>query len=252
MGEYLQLVTDTLTHTQLRTLIARELAGYPQLLERLSVDQRTISTKLATCEHVFFTFEEMVALFRFIRKSSGVLRYGPNHDFNATPEEILRDRSSLYLGFPDQPLARGATYLVNPELAAKIEHNEVWRKTRRTLSKSGRWYQRKVRRDETSGIPGNRNGYLRACPNAGRPFRAFKVGFAWDASTGMGRDIYRCRSCKTLFNLGEMPTPHLADLKAQLAAHTPAPTPHDGTMPCVPASQPERLPTTTPGGGGRP
>jgi hypothetical protein len=242
MGEYLQLVTDTLTDTQLRELLTRELAGYPRLLEQLSLDQRTISTKLATCEHVFFTFEEMAALFRFIRKYAGVLRYGPSHEYNETPEDILRDRSSLYLGPFDQRPSRRSTRQVNPDLASTIEHNEVWRKTQRTLSKNGRWYQRKIRRDEASGVPGNPNGYRMACPNVGLPFRALRVGFAWDASTGMGREIYRCRSCATLFNLGETPTPHLADLAAQLNSHDPVLTPHDGTVPGA-VHQPGRLPT---------
>ncbi|MDA8116084.1 MAG: hypothetical protein M0000_01645 [Actinomycetota bacterium] len=225
MGEYLQLVTDTLTDTQLHELLARELAAYPRLLEQFFVGQRTISTKLATCEHVFFTFEEMVALFRFIEKHTGVLRYGPDHEFNETPEDILRDRSSLYLGPFDQRLSRHSTRQVDPELASTIEHNQVWRKTKRTLSKNGRWYRRKVRRHETSGVPGNPNGYRTACPNSSRQFRALKVGFAWDASTGMGREIYRCRACKALFNLGETPATHLADLAAQLNSHASVPSP---------------------------
>jgi len=249
MGEYLELVTDSLSDNQLRAMLVQELAGYPGLLSQLHVGQRTISTKLATCEHVFFTFEEMVALYRFIRKHADVLRYGPSHEYNATPDEILRDRSSLYLGPFGQTPARTARQFVDAELIHRIEHAKVWRKTKHTLSKNGRWYHRRVRRDETSGIAGNPNGYRTECPATSRPFRAITAGFAWDASTNQGRRIYRCPSCDVLFNLGETPTPEFADLARQLASPlrpsaetgpgTATSASNHGRLPAGPAPAPE-------------
>lgn len=244
MGEYLQIVANDLTEDQLRSLVATELAECPGLAEQLDITGNTISTKLATCEHVFFTFEEIVALSQLVRKHTGVLSYGLRHEYNETPEDILMDRSSLYLGPHDQARPRAHGHLVPADVAPRVQHSRVWRKTKRTLSRNGRWYQRKVRRDETSGVPGNRNGYQTDCRFAARTFRANREGFAWDASTNRGRKIYSCPCCHALFNLGEAPTPHLADLAAQLTerqALAGGPTPG---MPGA-AAERERLPATS-------
>ena len=237
VGEYLQLVSDHLSDDQPKSSWHRELAEFPDLVQRLDVRDHVISTKLATCEHVFFTFAEMVALHRFVKKHLGLLRYGPAHEHNETPEDILRDRSSLYLGPHDAPSRRSRRVEV-PELAAiRIEHIEVWRKTIRTQSRTGHWYQRRLRCDETSGCTGNPNGRRVPCLNTGKAFRAIRAGFAWDPSTGLGREVYRCPRCGSLFNLGEAPRPDLSQLAAELGLHD---TRGDGVAPDSPGTHPPK------------
>lgn len=215
MGEYLQLVAPSLNEAQLRQLLAQGLGEHPELLARLEVQGQTVATKLATCNHVFFAFEELVALNRFITAHGRLLEYGPNHRNNDTLAQILRRRESIYFQRHDRS-TRAQTVLVPQEKAIQIEHSKVWRKTKKTLSRNGKWYRRKLRPDETSGVRGNPNGYRVTCPNQGMAFKATEVAFGWDAATNQGRRIFQCPACKTLFNLGEHPTPEHAQLARDL------------------------------------
>ncbi|HOC43261.1 MAG TPA: hypothetical protein PKJ99_09660 [Thermoanaerobaculales bacterium] len=217
MGEYLELVT-TLSNHDLGALLEQELGQHPRLLKRLQLTDGTVTTKLATCNDVFLTFDDMVALYWLIRSHHDVLRYGPTHAHNSTPEEILRDRTSLYLGPWEERGKTRKRVTVPVSLSGLIEHRNVWCPTMKTLSKNGTVYDRTIRRDETRGVSTNPAGYYAPCPKREKRFTAYEVGFAWDASTNNGRTIYQCPPCGTLFNMGERETPEYENLARALTA----------------------------------
>jgi hypothetical protein len=198
-----------------KTEIAAHLAAHlpAPLVPRLDVRDHQVSTKLATCNDVFMSFDEMVSLYRLAH--SGPFRYGPGHACNARPEDILRDWSSLYLGPWPRDDTKKPTVLISQDLNDDVDHHEVWRRTKQVQRKDGTWYHRQLSQEETGGNP---NGRRVPCPNSDRPFRAAKVGFAWNAEHNIGRDLYRCKPCGRLFNAGEYDTPRYAELAEELCA----------------------------------
>jgi len=213
LGEYLELLANGLSNDEIRSCVHDELSGLEQ---RLDIHNRSITTKLATCNDVFFTFDEMKQLFEFITNHGDAFAYGPSHDYNATPEEILKTWSCLYLGPWEERNARKPTVLIDRDFNGILKHRPVWRRTKKVQSKNGNWYYRPLRPDETSGVRGNSNGRKVPCPNEEGTFRAAKVGFAWDYERNLGRDLYRCRPCGTLFNTGEYETPEYEALSQAL------------------------------------
>lgn len=217
MGEYLELVT-TLSDHDLGALLEQELGQHPQLLKRLQLKDGTLTTKLATCNDVFLTFDDMVALYWFIHSHHDVLRYGPTHAHNSTPEEILRDRTSLYLGPWEERGRQKPRVSVPDEFFENIEHRSVWHPTIKTRSMHDTWYCRKITPVETGGVSNYSAGYYAPCPNREDPSTAYEAGYAWDASTNHGRTIYQCPPCGALFNMGEHETPQYEDLARALTA----------------------------------
>jgi hypothetical protein len=159
---------------------------------------------LATCEEVFFTFEEMIRLNAFIVECKKFLVYAPEQEGNSTPIEILKDKHSLYLGTWKQDERKKD--LVKVTKVKDLKHYEVWKKWKKVTSKTGKTYYRKYRGDECSGCFNNGNGKKFPCPNSGKQFKAYKVGFAYDHSTQKGRDLYTCPVCEVTFNQGEYAT----------------------------------------------
>lgn len=68
MGEYLDLVTETLSESDLVALVDRELGRHPGMCDQLEIRDGGITTHLATGNDVYFTFEQMVALYWFIKR----------------------------------------------------------------------------------------------------------------------------------------------------------------------------------------
>ncbi len=211
MGEHLDL-RSTLSNAEISDYLHDHLPE--KLASRLDVADGRAMTKLATCTDVHTTFDEMVALYDLAR--NGPFFYGPGHEYNATPDELLKTWACLYLGPWEERNARKPTALISREFSEELDHHQVWRRTKKVQSKNGTWYHRKLRPDETSGVRGNPNGRQAPCPNEGRAFRAAKAGFAWDYEHNLGRDLYRCRPCGTLFNTGEDETPQYAALHREL------------------------------------
>lgn len=233
IGEYLDLVVNGLDDRAIDALLRREL---PSLADRLDVRAGRISTKLATCNEVFFTFDQVAGLYWFVQGHAGLVSYGPGHAYNATPEQLLMDRASLYLGsFHERTLKGRPRKRVTPEAAADIEHGTIWRKTRRVQSASGRWYYQ-----APPAVAGRPRGFLAPCPNKGGTFWACEVGAAWDYKENRGRAIYRCSPCGALFNLGERATPEYAALAAALGSPSASTDSLDGGLP-VAAALPEDL-----------
>jgi DNA repair protein RadC len=221
MGDYLELITNSISDDGLAALLDQELGEHPGLRRRLHLQDGTVSMKLATNEDVDLTFDEMVALYWCIQRHQDILEYGPRHEYNATPEQILKARSSLYLGAREERGTRKTTVRIPQECSAEIEHESIWRKTKKIQSNNGRTYYRKVKPDETSHGRGNPNGYRAPCPNTNKGFRALEVGFAWNWETNQGRTLYRCPPCGVLFNRGEYDTPELAALADALRSTKP-------------------------------
>lgn len=233
MGEYLSLMTKEgieakgdMQHLggvmrevdrRLNKLVKLYFRYLPRMIEELNVHCGEISTKLATCEEVFFTFPEMVALYNFIREHKTFFVYGENHSYNMTPEQILKDRKSLYIGAFQRGLEKRKLDTVVPEAISKqIEHYECWQKYFKTVSKNGKTYYKKVAKSQTDGCYGNSNGKQIPCKNHAVEFKASKSGFAWDWETNKGRTLYNCPKCKVTFNMGENPTPDYAHIAKQL------------------------------------
>ncbi len=222
MGEYLDL-RSTLNNAEISDYLHDHLPE--NLASRLDVADSRVMTKLATCTDVHTTFDEMVALHALAR--NGPFHYGPGHEYNATPDELLKTWACLYLGPWEERNARKPTAPISQEFSEGLDHGHVWRRTKKVQSEDGRWYHRKLRPDETSGGRGNPNGRRVPCPNDGQAFHAAKVGFAWDYEHNLGRDLYRCKPCGTLFNTGEYETPQYADLASMLSSPDDIPGQHD-------------------------
>jgi len=217
MGEYLELLTDTLTDDEIKRLLARELAGQPDLLDGLHVAKRSITTKLATCNDVFFTFDALTSLYWFRRRHDDAFRYGPSHAYNATLEAILRDPTSLYLGPWEGRNKRGKPARVPATIATEVDHYPVWRTE--TGNRAG--HNRTVRPDDTTAASGASNRVECPCPNSRRTtFTAYEAGYAWNWETNQGRTLYRCRPCGRLFNMGAYDTPEYAGLAEALRTTT--------------------------------
>lgn len=196
MGEYLDLLLPG-TDDDIRELLTTALPG---LHERLDIHDGRVSTKLATCNDIFFTLDEMATLYRFIRNRNAIA-YGPRTQHNNTPEVILTDRSSLYLGsWEERQQEKQPRVAVPAALADGIEHRTRWQPTETTPT-------------EEEALP---RGVFVPCPHAGQPFTASEVGHAWDWQRNRGRTIYQCPGCETLFNMGEYDTPQYADVAALL------------------------------------
>ena len=231
MGEYLCLTTKEgiefkenpqsigsekirLVDKRLKTLVK---AYFGKGSDRFFIQNGNIGTKLATCEEVFFTFEEMVKINSFVKKYLGkFFVYSEGQHGNSTPEQILKYRGSLYLGDFDTKNQRKKTaekVRLPHHFKKEIEHGNVWRKTLLTKSKTGKYYYKPVSKQESFGNP---NGVQISCPNKGRGFKAIKVGFAWDQKTNKGRTLHECPKCGHCFNLGEYETPEYKELAKEL------------------------------------
>ena len=204
LGEYLELLANGLSNDEIRSCVHDELSGLEQ---RLDIHDGRITTKLATCTDVFFTFDEMKQLHEFIANHKDTFTFGPNHDYSATPEETLKTWACHFLGPWVKRDKKKPTVLIPRDFNQDLEHRLVWRRTKKVQSKIGNWYHRPFRPGETSGVRGNPDGRQVPCPNDDGPFRAAKVGFAWDYEHNLGRDLCRCRPCGTVFNTGEYETP---------------------------------------------
>jgi len=206
MGEHLELITNGLDDAAISSLLERELGDHPGMLRQLTVKDHRVTTLLAIGNEIFLTFKDMVALHELVERSEQ-LRYGPSHEYNATPAELLMTRSCCYLGPWEARERRTPRVLIPAEVNEDLEHLHVWRKTKKVQSRHGTWYYRTLRPDETSGVRGNRNGRQEFCSNDEGAFTASKAGFAWNYARNVGRDLYRCRPCGMLFNMGEHATP---------------------------------------------
>lgn len=216
MAEHLDLRTTLSQGAIMDYLSAHVPAG---LAARLDVRDGCVATMLAVGNDVHTTFDEMAALYWLVR--DGPFRYGPGHEYHATPDDLLQTWTCLYLG-PPEDRRSGRRVLLAGDVLDDLAHNAVWRRTKRTLSRHGTWYYRKVRRDESTGVRGNPNGYQVACPNdTGFPFRVLEAGFSWEATTNCGRNLYRCPPCGMLFDLGAYDTPQYAGLARALASRPP-------------------------------
>jgi len=214
MGEFLDLIVTGKTDIEISRLLREELPG---LAERLDVEEGRVTTKLATADRVYLTLPEMASLYWFIRDHDNVA-LGPGHEYNATPDEILRTHASLYLGPWDDHDRHGRRVLVPQEICDLVDHRQVWRKTKKTMSRNGRWYHRKIRPDEAHDGLGHPHGYQEECPNNTNTFTAYEAGVTWDWETNQGRTLYQCRPCGRLFTMGTYATPQYEALAEALAA----------------------------------
>jgi len=201
MGEYLHLIVSP----KQQAIVRQELRQFPRLQASMIPECGEIRFKLSTCESVFWTLDEMIALWFVIKRHS--LRYGPGHQFNATPGQLLRCRQSQYLGghAHDQSINTSAELYeysgitqrrtkVSLDIASQITHYPAHRKTEKVISRNGRPYWRRVK--------GNRYRSV-TCSNTSRSFSAAVVGLGWDYKTCSVRLIHRCPDCGVHFNTGE-------------------------------------------------
>ncbi len=218
MGEYLRLVSKEgfkfrqdpqkfgsakikLVDKRIKLLVKKYFKNFPNVIEDLQVINGEIHTKLATCETIFFTFEEILAIQSFIEKYEKFFTL--DMEGNSTPLEILNNRTSLYLG-----RYNSKKKVIKLKVADKngIEHSTIWKKGRIVKSKNKKLYWKKFTGSETSGCSNNPNGKLFPCPYNGlETFKVSVEGFGYDLQKNRGRDLYRCVKCNTLFNNGEYP-----------------------------------------------
>ncbi len=219
MGEYLKLITKKeIDETKVKEIIKEYFKDYPRLIIDLWISPNgSISTKLATCEEVFFSFDEMIKIYLFIEEKKDIFQYGEEQSFSWIPEQFLKDRKSLYKGtFSIWNDNKNISKVKIKKYVKSLDHYKVWRKTIKTISKSGKTYWKRVPKYETSGCIGNPNGISLDCPNKNKSFNAFKSGFAWNVKTNKGRRLYTCPLCSATFNQGEFKTPQYKWLQEKL------------------------------------
>jgi len=112
------------------------------LAARLDVNNGQVATKLATGNDVYATFDEMVVLYSLVR--DGPFRCRPGHEYNTTPDDLLQTRTCLYLGAWEDRGTPKPRVLIAGDALDDLKHLHVWRKTKRTLSRNGNCYHRKI------------------------------------------------------------------------------------------------------------
>lgn len=219
MGEYLHLTTVEgvqyrknpkslgleikKVDAKIKSLVSAYFKGFPRLRRELYVNNGEIETKLATCEECFFTFDEIVALYKFIKSFRKVLVYGERQQYNSSPEDLLRDRATLYMGGFNRRGTNNVKKVLLTKNVKGLDHYKVWRRYEKVTSKTGKEYYKKIPKSETYGNP---NGKQFPCPNQNKRFLAYPSGFAWDYKINKGRDLFTCPKCHATFNQGEFCT----------------------------------------------